>query len=403
MRGRPSRRHRQLNDLREALKSGLPPRMQLTMNALGCIELGQVSGPEIPVITLAPSFAGSWVIDTIRVSLAAGHGTESSAGAEPRSAETESVGAAAVSRGTTRAIAPPVVSQRIPPLAALRLDLKIASALYYARCLPLSAERNDLAYRSNGLHALVIVHYPSGDDSYERIDEDAQIIARQLRTLGTVTALTLLPEEAADQLLTHKLAALVERRFQAAKPMLEAPAEQAQELFALFGKSDVVMVGGSSLYADAIVARAPVFAWRTPQPGTGPIAEAWRGFLSHRDNGRLARAQRRCLDELLQQLELEGSCRNERQALHLMITELVAALARSEERQSTGRTGPLQDGTQPSWIFSPTPSSHRPPLPARLKSYADRAKSLARKFNESPRRFARDSSRIWARPFKPWL
>lgn len=402
---RRSRRYQQFEQLHQAIRQGLPAQTRLVVTtedsdyaaapfsdpvppqadyqllvrlAPDMDSLERADAVNQPVVSLAPAFAGSWVIDSILV--------ETGPATTPQAADVE-LSAADVTMHS----------------AMLRLDPLAASGLHYARCLPLSPERHALAYRSSGLHALVIVHYPPRDSRYECIDGDARTIVEQLRGLKEVTALTLLPEEPADTPLARKLAALVARRFRLSTQVVEACVEQAQDLFALIGKSDVVMVGGSSLYADAIVARAAVFVWRTPQPGTVPIARAWRSFLSHRDAGRLARTQRRCLDDLLLQIEQDGICTNDRRALHRLLADIHASVFKGKAQPADAPDIPPLTDAWPGWVFSPITGTRRAPLSGRLRARTQRTRSLARKFSESPRRFIADSRRLWARPFRRWL
>lgn len=300
-----------------------------------------------PVVHLSPAFSGSFACNDITIR---GHG---------RLMQSEVFSC--------------INDSREPYLDLLPSTHELDANMHYAAFSPLPTRVGDAFYRNEKDHALVFLSYPEHQRNEETLNGDLQMLNQTLHTVENLRSLTFICESLNDVPLIQKVADALRNSLGLSPSIWGLRKGEFHDMFSIMAKSSVVLCGGNSLFADAIIRGIPVFPWRNPQSGTENIAEAYRIYSENNDRDTLIQAQRKQLDLLFEAQYLDATIPNHRNCFDNVLSDLINHTANGEPFE-------LQpaDSTQPNWVIAPAIITENRNMPSKMSRsvWSDRQKLL---------------------------
>ncbi len=308
-----------------------------------------------PVLHLSPAFGGSFVCNDISVK---GLGR-------------------LLQSDVVRCLDDMQVSKRFVLPSTHELDAQ----MHYAAFTALPTRVGDAFYRNEKEHALIFLSYPEHLRNEETINSDTQTLCETLHTVEELRSITFVCESLEDLPLIQQVADELRQALGLEPSIWGLRKGEYQDMYSIMAKSDVVLCGGSSLYADAIILGIPVYPWRTEQAGTEPIAQTYIDNTA--DRSTLLKLQRTQLDNLVDALYLDGTIGNYRPHFEKMLCDLLNQLLvdKASAEDSEAERVMLQRpdaGAHPLWVIAPARMSNQRNVPDRLSRslWNDRQKLL---------------------------
>lgn len=250
---------------------------------------------------------------------------------------------------------------RAPYLEMLPSTHELDAQMHYAAFSPLPTRIGNAFYRNESDHALVFLSYPEHLNNQTTVDDDIETLADVLHSIEQLRSLTFICESLSDvrtiQLIADSLSTSL-----GIKPAIWGLRKgDYHDMFSIMSKADVVLFGGNALYTDAIIRGMPVFAWRTNQPGTDAISNAYRAFSDDRDFEKLKASQRAQLDRVFEAQYLDATIPNHRVCFHNVL-EHVIQQAVYDSSFTIGK----KSQNQPDWVIAPARMSENRSMPDKL-------------------------------------
>jgi len=250
-----------------------------------------------PIIHLSPSFGGSFACNDIGIS---GRG---------RLMQSEVVSC--------------IDTAREPYMDLQPSTHELDANMHYAAFAPLPTRVGDAFYRNEKDHALVFLSYPDHLRNEATLNSDLQILGQTLHGVENLRSLTFVCESLADAPMIQKIADALKDALGFSPSIWGLRKGEFHDMFSIMAKSSVVLFGGNSLYADAIIRGIPVFPWRNAQSGTDNIANAYRNYSEDFNRERLLKEQRKHLDRVFEAQYLDATVPNHRNCFDHVIADLI--------------------------------------------------------------------------------
>lgn len=251
--------------------------------------------------------------------------------------------------------------------------------MHYASFSPLPTRVSDAFYRNEKDHALVFLSYPEGRRDEKTINNDLVMLSEVLHNVESLRSVTFVCETLNDLPLITQVADGLQDALGLTPSIWGLRRGEYHDMYSIMAKSSVVLCGGSSLYADAIIQGMPVFPWRSEQDGTAPMADLFSE--SANDKEKLVTAQRAQLDTLIEAQYFDGALPNFRPCFELMLSELINQATGKQATELKAASAP-----NPQWVIAPARLSEQRNLPDKLSRslWNDRQKML--QFKQSTNR-----------------
>ncbi len=313
-----------------------------------------------PVIHLSPSFSGSFACNDISI------------------------------KGGARLMQSDVVScisqSRDSYLDLLPSTKELDANMHYAAFSPLPSRVGDAFYRNEKDHALIFLSYPAHLRNDDVVYNDLETLNQTLHTVENLRSLTFVCESLRDLPIIQKVADNLKQSLGLSPSIWGLRKGEYHDMFSIMAKSDIVFFGGNSLYADAIVRGIPVFVWRTNQPGTQNISQAYSQYTEDQNREALLAEQRKQLETMFAAQYLDATVPNQRRCFDTVLINLISLCAKGKQFDLTSA------GTNvPEWVIAPAMASEGRNLPDKLRRsvWSDRQKLL--QFKQSQNREIMDS------------
>lgn len=308
-----------------------------------------------PVVHLSPTFGGSFACNDISIQ---GRG---------RLMQSEVVSGIAESRD--------------PYMDLLPSTHELDANMHYAAFSPLPTRVGDAFYRNEKDHALVFLSYPDHQRNDDVLNNDLQVLSQTLHTVENLRSLTFVCESLVDVPLIQQIVDALKQSLGLSPCIWGLRKGEFHDMFSIMAKSSVVLFGGNSLFADAIIRGIPVYPWRNSQYGTDNIAQAYQTYTDNHDRDALIKAQRKHLDRLFEAQYLDATVPNHRNCFDQVLTDLINSAVH-------GAPFELQtaDSSLPEWVIAPATMSEQRTMPDRLQRsvWSDRQKLLQFKQPQNP-------------------
>lgn len=308
-----------------------------------------------PIIHLSPAFGGSFACNDIRV------------------------------QGRGRLMQSEVVSSisgsREPYMDMLPSTHELDANMHYAAFSPLPTRVGDAFYRNEKDHALIFLSYPDHQRNEDVLNEDLQVLSQTLHSVENLRSVTFVCESLRDVSLMQQLADALKESLGLSPSIWGLRKGEFHDMFSIMAKSSVVLFGGNSLYADAIIRGIPVYPWRSGQSGTDNIAQAYTKYTENHNRESLINAQRKHLDRLFEAQYLDATVPNFRNCFDQVLTDLFNTAVHGQPFELKPA-----DGSQPQWVIAPATMSENRTMPDRLQRsvWSDRQKLLQFKQPQNP-------------------
>ena len=308
-----------------------------------------------PIVHLSPAFAGSFACNDITI------------------------------QGRGRLMQGEVVSNisesREPYIDLLPSTHELDANMHYAAFSPLPTRVGEAFYRNEKDHALVFLSYPAHQRNEDVLNNDLQVLSQTLHTVENLRSLTFVCERLVDVQLIQQIADALKQSLGLSPSIWGLRKGEFHDMFSIMAKSSVVLFGGNSLYADAIIRGIPVFPWRSSQFGADNIAEAYKTYTENHDRDALIKAQRKHLDRLFEAQYLDATVPNHRHCFDQVITTLI-----NQSVHGQPLTLKKADSSEPEWVIAPATMTEKRSLPDRLQRsvWSDRQKLLQFKQPQNP-------------------
>lgn len=300
-----------------------------------------------PIVHLSPAFGGSFACNDITIQ---GRG---------RLMQSEVVSC--------------ITDSRNPYLDLLPSTHELDANMHYSAFSPLPTRVGDAFYRNEKDHALVFLSYPDHQRNEDVLNGDLQILSQTLHSVENLRSLTFVCERLSDVPLIQKIADALQQALGISPSIWGLRKGEFHDMFSIMAKSSVVMFGGNSLFADAIIRGIPVYPWRNPQSGTDNIAEAYRAYTEDHNRGALLAAQRKQLDLLFEAQYLDATIPNHRNCFDHVLSDLInhAVHGQPFELKPAG-------SSQPEWVIAPATMTESRTMPDKVRRsvWSDRQKLL---------------------------
>lgn len=300
-----------------------------------------------PIVHLSPAFGGSFACNDITI------------------------------QGRGRLMQSEVVScicdSREPYLDLLPSTHELDANMHYAAFSPLPTRVGDAFYRNEKDHALIFLSYPDHQRNEETLNNDLQILSHTLHNVENLRSFTFVCESLRDVPLIQKIADALQQALGITPSIWGLRKGEFHDMFSIMAKSNVVLFGGNSLYADAIIRGIPVFPWRNPQSGTDNIAAAYREHTEDHDRDALLQTQRKQLDLLFEAQYLDATIPNHRNCFDHVLSDLInhAVHGQPFDLKPAG-------SSQPAWVIAPAVMTESRAMPDKVRRsvWSDRQKLL---------------------------
>lgn len=308
-----------------------------------------------PVVHLSPAFGGSFACNDIAI------------------------------QGRGRLMQSEVVSgidkSRAPYIDLLPSTHELDANMHYSAFSPLPTRVGDAFYRNEKDHALVFLSYPHHQRNEDTLNNDLQVLNQTLHTVENLRSLTFVCESLNDVPLIQQIADALKESLGLSPSIWGLRKGEYHDMFSIMAKSSVVLFGGNSLFADAIIRGIPVFPWRNSQSGTDNIAQAYKKYTENHDRDALIKAQRKHLDRLFEAQYLDATVPNHRNCFDHVLTDLInnAVHGQPFELRPAG-------SSLPEWVIAPATMTEKRNMPDRLQRsvWSDRQKLLQFKQPQNP-------------------
>lgn len=248
---------------------------------------------------------------------------------------------------------------------------ELDESMQYAAFSPLPTRVGDAFYRNPKEHALVLLNYPDEIRNIDTVQSDMQVLSETLHSVDNLRSITFVCESLDDLPMIQNVADGLRNALGLQPSIWGLRKGEYHDMYSIMAKSNVVLSGGSSLYADAIIRGIPVFPWRSEQAGTAPLAQTFIDLSN--DRSAMLSKQQHQLNQLIDAQYLDGTLPNYRPCFEQMILEVINH-SLHEEPVTIG-----QPETQnPKWVIAPAKVSEHRHLPDRLNRsiWNDRQKLL---------------------------
>jgi hypothetical protein len=195
--------------------------------------------------------------------------------------------------------------------------------MHYATFTPLPTRVGHAFYRSAQEHALVFLSYSEHEKTELIVEQDKKVLCEMLHANADLKSITFVVETLADGPIVEEVARSLKTALGIEPRVWGLRKGEYHDMFSVMSKSDVILFGGNSLYADAILRGFPVYPWRSRQPGSHRIAEAYTDYIDHGDRNVLLRKQREQLDLLIESQYQDATIPNQLDCFNAVLSELI--------------------------------------------------------------------------------
>jgi len=275
-----------------------------------------------PVIHLSPAFPGSFTCNDITIQ-----------------------GRGRLQQGD---IVNSIGSSRDPYVDMLPSTHELDADMHYAAFSALPARIGNAFYRNDRDHALILLSYPEHLRNEKVLNDDIETLANVLHSVENLRSLTFVCESLADVSMIQEVADALKDSLRVQASIWGLRKGEFHDMFSIMAKANVVLFGGSSLYADAVIRGIPAYPWRTTQPGTEGIAEAYNDFTENKDYPALLINQRKHLERLFDAQYFDATVPNLRECFEKVMIDIMQDAVHSCKFPEAK---PVED--QPDWVISP--------------------------------------------------
>jgi len=306
-----------------------------------------------PIVHLSPTFGGSFACNDIAIQ---GRG---------RLMQSEVVSS--------------ITGSREPYMDLLPSTHELDANMHYAAFSPLPTRVGDAFYRNEKDHALVFLSYPDHQRNDDVLNGDLQVLNQTLHTVENLRSVTFVCESLVDVPLIQQIADALKQSLGLSPSIWGLRKGEFHDMFSIMAKSSVVLFGGNSLFADAIIRGIPVFPWRNSQSGTDNIAQAYKTYAENHDRDALIKAQRKHLDRLFEAQYLDATIPNHRNCFEHVLSDLINSAVHGQPFDLLPAGSSL-----PEWVIAPATMTEKRSMPDRLQRsvWSDRQKLL--QFKQPP-------------------
>jgi len=195
--------------------------------------------------------------------------------------------------------------------------------MHYATFTPLPTRVGQAFYRSAQEHALVFLSYAEHEKTDLVVEQDKKVLCEILHSNADLKSITFVVETLADGPIVEEVARSLKTALGIEPRVWGLRKGEYHDMFSVMSKSDVVLFGGNSLYADAILRGFPVYPWRSRQPGSHKIAEAYTDYIEHGNRSTLIQQQREQLDLLFESQYQDATIPNQLDCFNAVLSELI--------------------------------------------------------------------------------